>query len=231
MTDRPYYRSAGAFAVLFEDGDVLAVMKPEGLATIPERAGNRESLLPLLQAATGAKLFVVHRLDKEASGAILFAKNAAAHRCLNGQFERREVAKRYRALAHGIITRERGVIDRPIRMFGSGRMGIDTARGKPSTTAYEVIRRMREYTLLDLLPASGRRHQIRVHLYSMGHPIVGDRRYGDNGLQSRFPRLMLHATEIGFRLPSGGEKTVSSPPTETFDAVLESIESAGRSGD
>jgi len=233
MTDKASSRAGetGAVAVLFEDGDVLAVCKPEGLATIPERAGRADSLLFLLQAARGAKLFVVHRLDKEASGAILFAKNAAAHRFLNGQFERREVAKRYTALAHGVVEEDRGVIDRPIRMYGSGRMGVDEARGKPCVTAYEVTRRMRGYTLLELRPTSGRRHQIRVHLYSVGHPIVGDRRYGDRLIQSSFPRLMLHASEIGFRLPSGGEMTVSSPPARTFGGVLESIESGETSGE
>jgi RluA family pseudouridine synthase len=211
-------------AVLFEDADVLAVSKPEGLATIPERAGKTDSLLFLLQREGAAKLFVVHRLDKEASGAILFAKNAAAHRFLNGQFARREVAKTYAALSHGVIEEAAGAVDRPIRMYGSGRMGIDAARGKPSSTAYEVKRRFDAYTLLDVRPASGRRHQIRVHLYSIGHPVVGDTRYGDKDLQSRFPRLMLHASEIGFRLPSGENTSVSCPVPDTFIDVLRRIE-------
>lgn len=231
MTDMksPRVDEPGCVAVLFEDADVLAVSKPEGLATIPERSGKTESLLFHLQSARGAKLFVVHRLDKESSGAILFAKNSAAHRCLNGQFERREVAKKYAALSHGVLKDDRGAIDRPIRMYGSGRMGIDAARGKPSSTAYEVVRRMRHYTLLDVRPASGRRHQIRVHLYSVGHPIVGDPRYGEKDIQSRFPRLMLHACEITFRLPSGEEKTVSSPLAGTFAEVIARIEATERS--
>jgi tRNA pseudouridine32 synthase / 23S rRNA pseudouridine746 synthase len=233
MTDATHPRvdGPGPVRVLFEDADVLAVSKPEGLATIPERSGNAASLLFHLQAERGAKLFVVHRLDKEASGAILFAKNAAAHKILNGQFARREVAKTYAALSHGVVAEERGAIDRPIRLYGSGRMGIDAARGKPSSTEYEVVRRMGAYTLLDVRPASGRRHQIRVHLYSIGHPVVGDTRYGDRDLQSRFPRLMLHASEIGFRLPSGENKTVSSPLPGTFVAVLERVEAEARSGD
>lgn len=213
----------GALAVLFEDADVLAISKPEGLATIPERAGNTDSLLSILQSRTGGKLYVVHRLDKEASGVILFAKNAAAHRWLNGQFARREVAKTYVALAHGVIEEDRGRIDRPIREYGSGRMGIDVARGKPSSTAYEVVRRLERYTLLYVRPTSGRRHQIRVHLYGAGHPIVGDRRYGDREVQSRFPRLMLHASEVCFRLPSGASTTVASPIAATFTAALEAI--------
>jgi RluA family pseudouridine synthase len=233
MTDRTRSRDdgQGPSAVLFEDADVLAVSKPEGLATIPERSGETESLLFLLQSERGAKLFVVHRLDKEASGAILFAKNAAAHSFLNGQFARREVAKTYTALSHGAVADARGAIDRPIRMYGSGRMGVDAERGKPSSTAYEVVRRTGAYTLLDVRPASGRRHQIRVHLYSIGHPIVGDTRYGDKDLQSRFPRLMLHSSEIGFRLPSGENKTVSSPLPDTFVAVLDRIEAETRRGE
>jgi len=221
----------GAVAVLFEDADVLAVSKPEGLATIPERSGNTDCLLFILQSKTGGKLYVVHRLDKEASGVILFAKNAAAHRGLSGQFARREVAKTYAALAHGAIEEDRGIIDRPIRVYGSGRMGIDAARGKPSSTAYEVVRRMARFTLLDVRPTSGRRHQIRVHLYSVGHPIVGDRRYGEREIQSRFARLMLHASEISFRLPSGATKTVASPVAATFTAALEAVDLEARRED
>jgi RluA family pseudouridine synthase len=209
--------------VLFEDADVLAVSKPEGLATIPERSGGADSLIAVLQARTTEKLYVVHRLDKEASGVILFAKNAAAHRRLNDQFARREVAKTYVALVHGVIDEDRGVIDRPIRAFGSGRMGIDAARGKPSSTAFEVTRRFDKFTLVLVRPASGRRHQIRVHFYSAGHPIVGDRRYGEREIQSDFPRLMLHASEIRFRLPSGAQQTVESPVAETFTAALAEI--------
>jgi tRNA pseudouridine32 synthase/23S rRNA pseudouridine746 synthase len=223
----------GDFSLLFENADVVAVSKPEGIATIPERGGGARSLLAALQTAREERLFVVHRLDKEASGVVLFAKNAAAHRWLNGQFQRREVTKKYAALVHGAVVDDEGTIDRPIRAFGSGRMGIGAAGGKPSTTVYRIVRRLRRYTLLDVAPESGRRHQIRVHLYSIGHPVVGDPRYGDKTIQSLFPRLMLHAREITVTLPSGEEKTVKGPIPETFARVLEAVlsEEAGRPPD
>ena len=212
-----------AFPILFEDGDVLAVCKPEGLATIPERAKERDSLLSSLQSLIPEKLYVVHRLDKAVSGVMLFAKNAAAHKSLNDQFARREIAKTYVALAHGVLRESEGTIDKPIRPFGSGRMGVDAKRGKPSTTSYEVLRRLGQYTLVNVHSSTGRRHQIRVHFYSVGHPIVGDRRYGERKLQECFPRLMLHAAAISFRLPTGKTVTVEAAVPESFGAVLDTV--------
>jgi RluA family pseudouridine synthase len=213
----------GATPILFENGDVLAVCKPEGLAAIPERVKEKDSLLFSLQSVISEKLYVVHRLDKEASGVMLFAKNPDAHKCLNDQFAKREVAKTYLALIHGILQESCGTIDKPIRPFGSGRMGVDAKRGKPSTTSYEVVRHVKQYTLLNAHASTGRRHQIRVHFYSVGHPIVGDRRYGERELQERFPRLMLHASAISFRLPTGESITVESSVPESFAAVLAGV--------
>ncbi len=206
---------------LFENDDVLAVHKPEGLASIPANVGEA-NLLSLLALRTPGRLYVVHRLDKEASGVILFARNAAAHKSLNAQFSSHGVHKTYVALTHGIIAEARGVVDRPLRRFGSGRMGVDR-QGKPSVTEFRVLERLASYTLLEVYPLTGRRHQIRVHLYSIGHPIVGDPRYGDRAVQSRFPRLMLHAQAITFRLPTGEEATVEAPIPESFQMVVESI--------
>lgn len=207
---------------LFENDDVLAVHKPEGLASIPANVGEA-SLLAWLASRIPGKLYVVHRLDKEASGVILFARHAAAHKYLNTQFSSRDVRKTYVALAHGIIPETHGVIDKPLREFGSGRMGVDLERGKPSVTEFQVIERLAAYTLLEAHPLTGRRHQIRVHLYSIGHPIAGDLRYGDRTVQRRFPRLMLHAQAIAFRLPTGEEVTVESPLPESFRTVVEGI--------
>ena len=147
---------------------------------------------------------------------ILFAKTPAMHRYLNDQFSARQVHKTYLALVHGVIEPDEGVIDLPLREFGSGRMGVDRQRGKPSVTAYQVIRRCDPYTLLSLHPLTGRRHQLRVHLYSTGHPIVGDLRYGDRTVQAGYPRLMLHAQSISLPLPSDGHVDVECPPPASF---------------
>jgi tRNA pseudouridine32 synthase/23S rRNA pseudouridine746 synthase len=117
----------------------------------------------------------------------------------------------------------RGVVNKPIREFGSGRMGVDEKRGKPSSTEFKVYERLKAYTLVRAYPLTGRRHQIRVHLYTLGHPIVGDLRYGDREAQEKFPRLMLHAMEIEFDLPSGERLKVEAPVPESFEAVLRSV--------
>jgi RluA family pseudouridine synthase len=206
--------------VLYEDADILAVDKPEGIVSVSE--AGKGGLPELLKPVFPGKLFPVHRLDREVSGVILFAKNAAAHRHLNMEFDRRAVRKTYLALVHGLPARERGTIDGPIREFGSGRMGVDPERGKPSSTEFERLEMFEGATLLKAFPATGRRHQIRVHLFSIGHPVVGDLRYGDRSVQSRFPRLMLHALAVEFRSPGGKDLRIEAPLPATFSSVLES---------
>jgi tRNA pseudouridine32 synthase/23S rRNA pseudouridine746 synthase len=204
--------------ILFESADFLAVNKPEGVVSIAQ-AG--EGGLPaLLRAHYAGRLLPVHRLDRGASGVIVFAKNAAAHRHLNGQFDRREVRKTYFALVDGAPTANRGQVNAPIREFGSGRMGVDPKRGKPASTEWKVAERLPGATLLRVSPATGRRHQIRVHLYHLGHPILGDLRYGDRARQAGFPRLMLHARSLEFALLSGEPVTVEAPPPPSFEEVL-----------
>lgn len=206
---------------LFENDDVIAVYKPEGIAVIPESAGGRPCLLSTLESVRREKLYVVHRIDKDVSGVVLLARNEAAHRNLNDQFLHQKVRKTYLLLAHGTLENSEGVIDKPIRRYGSGRMGVDWRRGKPSVTRFQVIDRYPGCTLLRAHPITGRRHQIRVHLYSIGHPIVGDRRYGDREVQSAFPRLMLHALEIAVLLPSGEEIQVEAPVPDSWTSTLE----------
>jgi RluA family pseudouridine synthase len=207
--------------VLFESDDLLAVDKPEGVVSISE--AGRGGLPEMLRPVYGGPLYPVHRLDREASGVIVFAKNPDMHRHLNGEFDRRSVRKTYLALVHGVMQVNRGVVNQPIREFGSGRMGLDPKRGKPSTTKFKVYERLPGYTLVRAYPLTGRRHQIRVHLYSLGHPIVGDLKYGERAIQEKFPRLMLHALEIEFTLPSGERLKIESPVPESFCGVLESI--------
>jgi RluA family pseudouridine synthase len=209
--------------IIFENDDIIAVNKPEGLASIPERAKEKKCVLSLLSAVVPGKLYVVHRLDKEVSGIVVFAKNAAAHKYLNEQFSSRAIKKIYVALTHGIINKNIGVIKKPLRQFGSGRVGVDNQRGKLSATEFEVIKRLGDYTLINVYPVSGRRHQIRAHLYSIGHPIVGDLRYGEKKVQQKFPRLMLHAKKITCRLPSCKIATIEAPIPESFKAVVDTV--------
>ena len=213
--------TAPVIGVLFENADYLAVDKPEGIVSIAE--AGRGGLPELLKDVFAGRLYPVHRLDREASGVIVYAKNADAHRQLNGQFDRREVRKTYLALVLGATGPASGLINAPIREFGSGRMGVDARRGKPSSTEWKVAERLDGATLVRVYPATGRRHQIRVHLYHIGHPILGDLKYGDPTIQGRYPRLMLHAVAIEFALPSGERVTVEAPIPPSFEAVLQSL--------
>ena len=207
-----------AVRVLFETDDYLAVDKPEGVVSVAE--AGKGGLPELLKDLAPGKLYPVHRLDRVASGVIVYAKNAAAHRHLNGEFDRREVRKTYLALVDGTMAVSRGRINAPIREFGSGRMGVDPKRGKPSSTEWKIAERLDGATLLRVNPATGRRHQIRVHLYHIGHPILGDLRYGERARQERYPRLMLHALALEFALPSGERVTVEAPPPPSFEKVI-----------
>ncbi|MDP3582020.1 MAG: RluA family pseudouridine synthase [Ignavibacteria bacterium] len=209
--------------ILYEDKDIIAVNKPEGLASIHDSAGEKEDLQTILSERCKLKVFVVHRLDKEVSGVIIYAKNAATHKLLNKQFAERTVKKSYVALVHGKMMKDEGSINKPIREFGSGRMGIDEAKGKPSKTVYKVIKKYPSYTLIELNPTTGRRHQLRVHLYYIGNSMVGDVRYGEKAVQEKYPRLMLHAKELVVNI-NGSEKTFSADIPKSFSKYLQVID-------
>ncbi len=211
--------------ILFENESVLVVDKPEKIATIPERTPGSSSVLQILSADRADKLYVVHRLDKEVSGVLVFAKAADVHKQLSEMFETRRVKKTYLALVHGRVKEKSGVIDKPLREFGSGRMGVDP-RGKTSETGYAVEKTSAKHSLLRAYPLSGRRHQIRVHLYSVGHAIVGDPLYGEPELQKDWSRLFLHALAIEIPMPNADAIKVESalPPVfaETIKKLVDS---------
>jgi len=215
--------------ILFENDNIIAVDKLAGLACIAEREREKDNLHAQLSAMYPHKIFIVHRLDKETSGVILFAKNTAAHNHLCQQFAEHTVEKTYLVLAHGRITSNSGTIDKPLRQFGSGRVAIDMERGKPSVTEYKVIERFQDYTLVRAHPITGRRHQLRVHFYSIGHAIVGDPFYGNknprinSGAKYSVSRLMLHAERITFSLPTGEQMIIESPSPEAFTQFITSL--------
>jgi tRNA pseudouridine32 synthase / 23S rRNA pseudouridine746 synthase len=212
--------------VLHESPGVLAVAKPEGISTIPERDLAVPSLQRLLEERRGERLWVVHRLDKEVSGLVLFARNPEAHRELSLAFEHRRVHKTYLALVHGVVEKDRFTVELPLKEFGSGRMGVHD-RGKPSVTEIVVRQRLADLTLVEASPVTGRRHQLRVHLYASGHPIVGDVRYGDRARAERYPRLMLHSLRLSTEAAGIGQ--LECPPPESFRALLDRLASSGPS--
>ncbi len=203
------------FTLLHEDAAFLAVDKPVGIAVIPERQG-QACLKTALEAARGETLYTVHRIDKETSGVVLFARTPEMHRHLSLCFEHGAVEKRYAALVLGRPQPPEGLIEAPLRQFGSGRMGIDAAGGKASATRYRLRRRCGALSWLDVYPLTGRRHQIRVHLYSIGCPVAGDPLYGERPRRSDYPRMMLHAASVSVPLPGGEAAHLRSPIPEAL---------------
>jgi tRNA pseudouridine32 synthase/23S rRNA pseudouridine746 synthase/23S rRNA pseudouridine955/2504/2580 synthase len=211
--------------VVHEDDDLVAVSKPPGEAVIPERGAPPEACLRRrLEAQLGRRLWVVHRIDRDASGLVVFAGNAAAHRASSLDFEHRRVTKTYVAFTAGAPESERGTIDvalHPARR-GKSRPAREGESGRQeATTAYVVERTWRReeaaVSLLEVRPRTGRRHQIRVHLRFLGTPLLFDPLYG-GGLQppaledSPCARLALHARRLDLPAPGGGGRLVLEAP-------------------
>ncbi|MBI2070682.1 MAG: RNA pseudouridine synthase [Elusimicrobia bacterium] len=207
--------------IVFEDENILVADKPAGLLVIPGRgpAKNEQTLKGMLSEEAG-RLWVVHRLDREASGLVCFARNAQTHRYLSMKFEQREVKKTYLVLVQGVLSRERDAIQSKIRTYGSGRMGVHPD-GKESETKYRVKERFVQASLCEVDLMTGRRHQIRVHFYSIGHPVAGDPLYGSRPEKSL--RLMLHAWKLAFRGPDGKPIDLEVAPPPDFLSVVESL--------
>jgi 23S rRNA pseudouridine1911/1915/1917 synthase len=163
---------------IFENEDFIVIDKPAGLLSIPDRTQSETSLKDMLINRYG-KIFIVHRLDKETSGVIVFAKNEVTHKQLSELFEGRDVEKYYLGLVHGKMHDEKGSIDAPIMEHSvkKGRM-VTHVKGKPSLTEYEVIENFRLFSWLKFRIHTGRTHQIRVHMQHIGHSIVCDELYG-----------------------------------------------------
>ena len=165
--------------ILFENGEFIALNKPAGLLSIPDREGKDPSLKSLLKEKYGT-IFVVHRLDRDTSGVIVFAKTEAMHKYLSGIFEDRTVEKIYQGLVQGTLPQKQGSIDLPIMEHPTkpGLM-VTNRRGKVSLTDYIVLEELHLFSLVQFQIHTGRTHQIRVHMQSLGHPIVCDDLYGD----------------------------------------------------
>ena len=209
--------------VLYEDEGLVVVDKPAGMATAAGGGiADDASLHAWVTRHVGERTFIVHRLDRGTSGAILFAKTAESHRRLSQAFEERQVAKRYLAVVDGHVRRVTGEIAEPLRAFGSGRVGVDP-HGSEALTRYRRLERLQGADLLDVEPLTGRRHQIRVHCYAIGHPVLGDTRYGADRPVGGAPRLMLHAAELRLPAVDGEPLVVESTLPREFEAVLDGL--------
>lgn len=227
--------------VIHEDRHIIAINKPAGIVIYPA-AGHRSGTLlngliarcdKLASAGSPLRPGVVHRIDKDTSGAILFAKDDNAYHELARQFQEREIQKTYLALVFGNPRHDAGNIRSEIGRSLSDRkkMSIRTRRGKEAITEYEVLKRFSAAALVRVLLITGRTHQIRVHFSSFGHPVLGDSTYGRKAAVEigrttvRFKRQMLHAHQITFRHPASGKRIeVSAPLPEDMKKAITALE-------
>jgi 23S rRNA pseudouridine955/2504/2580 synthase len=231
---------AREFPVLFEDEHLLAIDKPSGVA-VHGGSGVSSGVIEQLRqsrrdpASAGRFLELVHRLDKETSGVLLLAKKRSALTALQEQFRARDTGKIYLALVAGSWPTKLKVIDQPLHksLDAAGERHVRVvspahADGRRSITLIRSVRAFGAYSLLEISLKTGRTHQIRVHLAHAGHPIVGDPKYGDFALNralargpARFTRMFLHARELAFDHPAGGERiTLQSPLPPECETLL-----------
>lgn len=229
--------------IIKETSDWIALNKPSGLLSIPDREGKEISLKKLLQEKYGA-IFTVHRLDKETSGLILFAKNEAAHKHLSAQFEERHTEKIYCGLLTGTPASKSGTIDIPIaeHPVKKGTMVVHR-KGKASHTEYEVLEDFKIFSWVRFRIHTGRTHQVRVHAKHIGHPLVCDEIYGDgktlmlSSIKHKFKlsknepeerpllsRLALHALSLKFSDVNGDTIMLEAPLPKDLKAVLYQLE-------
>ena len=236
------------YELLAETDDFIAINKPAHLLTIPDRHdSNQPSLISLLKQKYDP-VFVTHRLDRQTSGVILFARHAAAHKYFSMLFENRKIQKEYIGIVSRQMQEQKGTIDAAIaeNKFRKGEM-IVSKNGKPATTHFELLHSFPSYSVVVFKPVTGRTHQIRVHSKYINHPLVGDTVYGDgapvllsaikrkfhlskNELEERplLSRLALHASAITFKDMQGKEIRIEAPLPKDIRAVIQQLEKAGR---
>ncbi|MGD9774403.1 RluA family pseudouridine synthase [Diaphorobacter sp.] len=212
-------QTVAAVDCVYADDTLLVLDKPAGLLCVPGRGPDKQDALSARAQAIWADALIVHRLDQPTSGLVLMARGMPAQRALSHAFSQRQVRKRYQAVVAGLLQPPGGAdghgsadgawgeIDLPIAADWERRpLRVVHADGKPSLTRWRVLAhdRARSTTRLELEPVTGRTHQLRVHLAALGHPILGDMLYADAATQARAPRLLLHASALGFAHPLHG---------------------------
>lgn len=229
--------------IIQETANWVAINKPSGLLSIPDREGKEISLKQMLIEQYGS-IFTVHRIDRDTSGLIIFARNEAAHKHLSQQFESRQTEKYYQGLVIGSVVQSNGSIDAPIaeHPVQKGLMVIHRL-GKEALTDYEVLRDFRLYTWMQFRIHTGRTHQIRVHIKQLGHPLVADELYGDgkpfllSSIKAKFKlskheleerpilsRLALHAFSLRFTDLDGSTVSIEAPLPKDMRATLQQLE-------
>jgi 23S rRNA pseudouridine1911/1915/1917 synthase len=227
------------FDIVFENDHFIAINKPSGLLSIPDCFGKDPSLKILLQEQFG-KIYTIHRLDKDTSGLIMFAKDEVTHKYLSQKFEGREVEKYYLGMVNGTLMNMEGTVDAPIMEHpGKTTLMMANRKGKPSVTDYKVLEEFGLYSWVQFQIHTGRTHQIRVHAKYLGNSIVCDELYGDgqpvllssikrkfklskNELEERpiLNRLALHSSKLQFSDAEGNQYVLEAPLSKDLKAFL-----------
>lgn len=200
----------------FVDDTFLIVNKPSGLLSVPGRGEKFHDSLASRVMLEFPQALIVHRLDMQTSGLLVMALGPQAHRDLSELFQKRQVQKRYVALVAGVMATDAGEVALPLITDWPNRprQKVDWADGKPALTRWQVVERnvQQDTTRLDLEPVTGRSHQLRVHMMSIGHAIVGDPLYASAGVRAQADRLLLHAAELKLQHPRTGERVHTLSP-------------------
>ena len=201
--------------IIHQDDDILLLAKPAGLLSVPGKPAAHKDCLELRAQSRFPFAKPVHRLDMSTSGLLLMGLSEQAHRYLSIGFERRLVEKTYIALLYGHMSEPEGQVDLPLTCDWPNRprQKIDFETGRASKTNWRVVGVEGDHTRVELTPITGRSHQLRVHMASMGHPILGDSFYAHQSASEAAPRLMLHAQDLSFLHPLDGERVSFSAPS------------------
>ena len=220
-------------SILYEDEDLLVVDKPKGMVVHPSAGHYSGTLVNALMYHCAGKLSgingvlrpgIVHRIDMDTTGSLVVCKNDFAHSCLAEQLKEHSITRKYRAIVYGGFKEDEGTVDAPIGRHPIDRkkMSVNHKNGKNAVTHYRVLERFGRFTYIECRLETGRTHQIRVHMASIGHPLVGDEVYGRGKEPFSLQGQALHAMVLGIRHPSGGEYLeVEAPLPEYFSSLLE----------
>lgn len=218
--------------ILYEDRDVIVVNKPKGMVVHPAAGHYSGTLVNALMYHCGGELSgingvlrpgIVHRIDRDTTGSVIACKNDKAHNSIAAQLKEHSITRRYLAVCHGVLKEETGTIDRPIGRHRTDRkkMAVNEVNGKRAVTHYRVLKRFEKYTYIECELETGRTHQIRVHMASIGHPLLGDTVYSNQKSPYRLEGQTLHAAVLGFLHPESGEYLeIEAPLPDYFQHLL-----------